>query len=422
MSKNYKVVYYFNDEVTNMSYYMTDDNDEINEMKGGDIFKEGINKHKFRLLHGYENNKDGLRKYKKDFNEQCNELKSISIKTKSKKYFSINYKKYFNHNDAVYHNWKYYIQADIIKMFEPIKRTEFYIMERCYNAGLITLNLDYKEKVTKCFSRDFSSYYSNLLVGMKIPFEEGKTYTLHKKDIEFGKLKYGIYRVQITYTNVQFSNVFNPSTEHHYTSTILNSVYKYKDYFGLKFKLLKADETYDYNALIYEYDQLMDGKMLFGNWLKDMLSVKAKIPKNKLLKHLLSSLWGSLSRKRTIMKTYDQIVEEGLDVSCDNTGQYEILEHYFKDDGKDYYKLRSCLEPYHYGLARIKPFLVARGRNLIATLAMKNIDNVVRLHTDSVCFSEPMDVSHIENLLPEPKSTGNLKWTKVNRPAIRLDD
>jgi len=145
-------------------------------------------------------------------------------------------------------------------------------------------------------------------------------------------------------------------------------------------------------------------------------------PKNKLLKHLLSSLWGSLCRKRTIMKTYDQIVEEGLDVSCDNTGQYEIFEHYFKDNGKDYYKLRNNLEPYHYGLARIKCFLVARGRNLTATLAMKNIDNVIRIHTDAVCFSQPVDVSHIENLMPENKTTGNLKWTKVNRQPIRLDD
>jgi hypothetical protein len=407
MSKNYKVVYYFNDEMSNKSFYMTDDNDEIKEMKGSDIFKAGINKHKFRLLLGYDNSKTDLMRFKKDFNEQCDELKSVSLKTKSGKYFSINFKKYFNHNDAVYHNWKKYVDNTIINMFEPIKRTEFYIMERCYNAGLITLNLDYKEKVTKCYSRDFSSYYSNLLVGMKIPFEEGKTYKLNENDVEFGKLKYGIYRIQITYTNSKFSNVFNPSKQHHYTSTILNSIYKYKDYFGLTFKLLEPDDNYNYNALIYEYDQLIDGKLLFNAWLKDMLKVKAKIPKNKLIKHLLSTIGGSLTSFN------NEYVEDFSDL--DLTRMNSTVDSDYKlrkvtDNGL--YKCVQSDNAYKHNLARFKPFLMSLGRKKMFEIIMKNnlIDNVIATHTDRITLTEDYDFSKTAKYfpLPEAKSSGNI--------------
>ena len=404
MSKDYKVYYYYA-SLDDKAVIMTDEDDEIRTVELQEIFHNKA--HQFRMLKGYENKESDLRRFKKDFNIMCDELKKVSIKTKSNKYFAIKYKKYFNHNDAVFHNWKSYHKAEVLNKFEKVTKTEFYIMERCYNAGLITLNLDYKEKEIMCYSKDFSSYYSNLLINMKIPFREGKTYNLNS--VTYGKLKYGIYRIEIKYTNNQFTNVFNFSEDNHYTSTLLNSIYKYKDFFGLSFKLLEVDETYDYNALIWEYDDLMDGEKLFGQWLKDMLSVKAKIPKNKLLKHLLSTIGGTLtSFKNLYINNFSELDITSIYGNIDS--EYKLR----KKTDTGLYKYVKSDDAYKYNFARIKPFLVSFGRKKLFELIMKHnlIDKVVAIHTDRITLTEDYDFSKTNKYYPihEDKSSGMIKF------------
>ena len=41
------------------------------------------------------------------------------------------------------------------------------------------------------------------------------------------------------------------------------------------------------------------------------------------------------------------------------------------------------------------------------------IDNVIRIHTDGVTFDKPYTVKS-ENLLPEKKTTGHIKFNNVN--------
>ena len=232
-----------------------------------------------------------------------------------------------------------------------------------------------------------------------------------------------MYYVEITSTHKDAQKIFGFSKDDVYTHYSLEFAYKHRIKYGFKFGYWTEEDGL--NSFVYEDEDedllnCKPGNYFFSNWMNTLTSIRKIYPQNKLLKHLLSSLWGSLCRKRTIMKTYKQIIDEGLDVNADNTGEYEVLDHYFKDDGEDYYRLRSNLLPYHYGLARLKPFLVARGRNKIATLAMRNIDAVVRIHTDNVTFREEVNISDIENLEAEAKTTGNLKWCRVNRQPIRI--
>jgi len=400
---DYKVYYYYADMNSNNAVYMTDEDNEIRVCNLQDIFHE--KSHQFRLFKGYENKESDLKRFKQDFIDECDELKKVPIKTKSNKYFSIKYKKYYNHSDAVYYNWKSYIKSDVLKQFKKVRKEEFYIIERCYNAGLITLNLDYKNKPVMCYSRDYSSYYSNLLINMKIPFREGKKYNL--ESVNYGKLKYGIYRIEIKYTNNQFTNIFNFSEDNHYTSTTLNSIYKYKDYFGLSFNLLEVNDEYDYNALIWEYDDLMDGEKLFGDWLNDMLSVKKKIPKNKLVKHLISSLWGTLTGFKNLY--FDDF--EDLDLTRMNSSvdsDYKLRK--ITDSGK--YKCVESDNAYKYKLARMKPFITSLGRKKMFELVMNNnlIDKVIAIHTDRLTLTEDYDFSKVCKYypVPEAKSSGNI--------------
>ncbi len=82
-----------------------------------------------------------------------------------------------------------------LELFESVNEDEFYIFERCLNSGLICLNLNYKNIPTDCFGYDFSRYYTNLLLDLKIPMSVGKKRKI--ENLEFDNLDFGIYRVKI---------------------------------------------------------------------------------------------------------------------------------------------------------------------------------------------------------------------------------
>lgn len=405
----YKVVYFYSSE--NTVYYILD-NDSTNELKTTTFqeLKNPKNKfHAFRLMNGYENTHKDLIKYKNDFTNDCDEIKKTSIKNKqTKKYFKLDYKSYYSHNDAVLYFFKYSLPKETFEQFDKVCKDEFYIFERCLNSGLITLNLDYKNKPVQCYGQDFSRFYPNLLLSLKIPKTKGIKQNL--KTVEYGKLKYGIYRIKIKYTNQTFTNIFNFSTEHHYHSSTLNYLYQVKDKYGLSFELL-TDDDYDYNAYIYEFDNLISGKEVFKNWFKMLEQLREKCPKNKLVKHLMSSLWGTLtSFKKEYINNDDSEEYDITYLDDDEDSEYKII----KNQDEQYHIVLSE-DAYNYGFARIKPFLTSFARLYI----MKFIHNtntekhIVRIHTDGIVFDKQFEFDKM-NLdyypKPEDKTTGLMKY------------
>ena len=77
-----------------------------------------------------------------------NEIKSVTVLTKCKKHYNLKYHKYFNHNDAVYFEFKRH-NTNLLKEMEFMNKEEFYIHERCRNSGLMILNNDFKDKPTQ---------------------------------------------------------------------------------------------------------------------------------------------------------------------------------------------------------------------------------------------------------------------------------
>ena len=62
---------------------------------------------------------------------------------------------------------------------------------------------------------------------------------------------------------------------------------------------------------------------------------------------------------------------------------------------------------------RLKPFLTAYGRNKIGNMAYKNIEHVVRIHTD--CIVTDIDIKYNDPyILPEDKSTGYIHFHNNN--------
>ena len=71
---------------------------------------------------------------------------------------------------------------------------------------------------------------------------------------------------------------------------------------------------------------------------------------------------------------------------------------------------------YKYNI-RIKSFLTSYARINCSKLALENINNVVRIQTDSVVFSEPLTKKQLDkfkNLKPEDKTTGEIYFEHVN--------
>jgi hypothetical protein len=414
--ENYIVIFYF---VENMkAKYIRDDdeNNELHEIKITEINKPEHKLHSFAMLgDDYEKTHNSLIQYKKDFNLENEQIRSEwLVHEKTKKRFQLNYKKYKNHKNAVYQYFLSRIDKSILDEFEPTSEEEFYIYEKCYNAGLITLNEEYRNKVSQCYGNDYSKFYPNLLLDIKISKKAGIKKTL--SNIEYGKLQYGIYRVKITYKDKRFTNIFNFSKHNHYNSTTLNYLHSERDKFGLEFELLEVDELNDYNALLYDEQHLLNGKKIFTNWLKSIKVLLKKYPKNKLLKHLMSSLWGVLvSYKKIYIQEINEYDAEFAE--SEYKSEYRILD--VMDEGN--YKCVKSSDPYNYNLSRLKTFLTSFARLKIMKVILENdlLENVIRIHTDCITTNIPYDYSKkCKNgyfALPEDKTSGLMKYHNAMR-------
>ena len=122
-----------------------------------------------------------------------------------------------------------------------------------------------------------------------------------------------------------------------------------------------------------------------------------------------SSLWGHLSQKNTLSIPEDKI--DHYDCSFDNDADYKIIDVITTEDGSEYYKLLDTKKPYKNNL-RLKPFITSYGRNKTARIALRMIDNVIRIHTDGICFNKPYALKS-EHFHADDKYTGRLKFNSI---------
>jgi hypothetical protein len=260
------------------------------------------------------------------------------------------------------------------------------------------------------FGYDFNIYYPRLMgdkrfSDLQIPTTGGTEYTL----TDLTSIKYGFYRVKLTCNDPNISKIFSFSKDNVYTHYSLNFAYELikKHNFNIDIELIQDGEP---NAYLYQETSLITSNSLFNNWFACILNIKKKYPKNILVKMLSSSVWGHLSQKNTITVSGDKIDDYDIDVGDD--AKYKIMDIIIKEDNSEYYKLLNTQEPYKLQI-RLKPFLTSYGRNKTARVALRMIDSVIRIHTDGICFNKPYTVKS-ENLLPEKKTTGHIKFNNIN--------
>ena len=377
------LVYYKTIEQTHRCLY---DNGDFETLK---YLPSTTECHNFHLFKGYEANDEGLATYKKDFDTWCSELISNDV-------LNIEYTNYYCHYAAVEMTFKRLCKGKY-EHFEDIDRIEAKWIEGSHNGGLTYCN----PGTYQSFGYDFSSFYPCIMgeYNFIMPNKKGiEIFLLEKPD----SFKLGFYRAKVSSNDANASKLFSFSKDSIYTNISLNHALE----LNFNIELIIDDKP---NAYIYEKG--IRASSVFGVWLNKLMLIKKIFPKNKLVKHLLSSLWGSLSHSNNLTKTWKNIQDEKLKVCITDEADYKITDYIWTNE-QEYYKLQSMDKPYKYNF-RLKSFLTAFGRVKIAEVAQENIDDVIRVHTDGIAFKKQMNLK-ITGLIAEDKTTGLIKYKNVN--------
>jgi hypothetical protein len=355
-------------------------------------------RNRFYMFKGYEPNDEGLKKFKNDMLDWNDELIENDI-------LSINYLKYYSHHSAVELTFKRLCKTKY-EDHEPITLTESKWFEKCFNSGLMYC----KPGTYKSYGYDFSLFYPSNLSDEEflIPKKQGKEVLL-KKLAPWEKLQVGFYHVKITCDNESFRKIFSFSKHDVYTHLSLKWALQNQTKFDVEIELVQDGQP---NSLLYEKRDCVTGESIFGWWYKKIIKLRKLYPKNKLVKHLGSSLWGHLCKAKTLHVTLEEIEKEKMDVGIDETAEFELIRHVINSES-EYYVVRPTKSPYQYNI-RIKPFLVSFGRNKIAEVALQDLENVIRVHTDGIVFSKPQKLD-FDNLIEEDKTTGKIEWINCNK-------
>ena len=364
---------------------------------------------RFYLTKGYEANDTDLKRYATDLYNASNELLTTKL-------INFEYTKEFlkRDNNYLYRSHTTNIEA-IFKMatkaslytHQTITLVESNYFEKCYNAGLMYCY----PGIYNCYGYDFKMFYAEILQckNFRIPTEPGEQVFINNiDDIK----EFGFYHVEITSTDPNVNKVFSFSKDNIY---FINDIKFVMDTLIKKYQFkitIKLITNVKYNALIYDKKCLISGSKIFKKWYTLLCDLKKEFPKNMLIKMLSSSLWGHLSKYNVIRKTENEIEKEDLSIGMTDKADYIIVDKIFKKNDEVYYKLVSSKQPYKYNI-RLKPFVTSYGRIKTALVALKNIDHVVRIHTDGIVFDEPLNHEVIPNLIVEEKTTGYIKFNNI---------
>ena len=207
---------------------------------------------------------------------------------------------------------------------------------------------------------------------------------------------------------------------HYYTHYSLQYAYEHSERFNISLELII---DCDHNALVY--DKLVDSSKIFKPWYNYLMTIKKQFPKNKLVKHLLSSLWGMLIKFNREFYEEDEFFD--LDVSElddeDETEYKLVKEKRYKDDSYEtgvrlLYEVVASSNPYVNELARLKSFFVSFCRVHIGDLVISEdlVEKVIRIHTDGLVFTHLFYYP-----IPEDKTTGEIVWENVNKYDIIIN-
>jgi len=263
---------------------------------------------------------------------------------------------------------------DLCEPPKPDKITQQETQFLCNCKGQLKNGKAYKGKGYKL---DIVSQYPSIMESkhMNFPIKRGELKTLTSKEFnELKYFKYGIYRVKILSEVDPF--IFRFNKLNYYTHIDLN----FAKSLNYEMELIEDEEP---NFLCYE-GCLINGSKLFGPFVNYLFRLKQM--GYKTVKPILNCLWGYLCKKNEIpintAKDGEEIYGDKELVTMCPVGN--DLKH------KKVYKIDIISKEYYYesNYARLGPFMLAKGRYVIAQHVLKNINDVVHINTDGYVLKD----------------------------------
>ena len=363
----------------------------------------------FYLLKNYMNTDEDLIRF-------CNDMRIATDQIKTKIGFDYiapykNRKGEFVKARSHYANiemfFKYITHKSIYSHHEQINNVEAKWMSKTFNGGLTYI----KPGTYQAHGYDFSNYYGNIL-GTKsdfvIPCRPGREQKITKLPV---KIKFGFYNIIVKSDDENFNKVFEYSKHNVYTSNDIRFIRVCQETMKITIDINMDCEK---NAYIYNKDSLNSPHVIFQHWFKKIIELKKEFPKNMLLKCLSSTLWGVLSKSNC--RTVSEEEGDKMNIGLDERAEYILKDFITGSNGKSSYVIIPSERQYYHPF-RFKSFITSYARTKIALIALNNIDNVIKIQTDSIVYDK--EIQHnIKTFIPDPKSTGLIQFINMNKKII----
>ena len=255
------------------------------------------------------------------------------------------------------------------------------------------------------YQYDFISFYPSILRHrlFYIPVKPPMRKKISRDQFEKmkSKLKYGIYKVKIS----NFDNrIFRENKNNLYTHFDINFAVRQ----NYKIELIEDVEInfYDYS------NSLIRSDLVFKEFVDYVFKLKEEGYKNA--KNILNCLWGYLCETEKTL-TYAGL-KERVDIETGN-----VLNMLPCDNDDDFHRVESSkthkMVEFKTKFARLKPFLLAKGRMRLGDIAVNNLDNIVYMHTDCIVLKNKIDNKNICNVKDE---IGYLKKKKGSMIIVNI--
>lgn len=272
---------------------------------------------------------------------------------------------------------------------EPLQINEAKWIEDVSTGPFMWAEKGYEGQV---FEYDYTGFYSSILRDKNffIPIKAGEFKKLSNEEFKSRTFyEYGIYRATIEIPSKLMKENYSDKYTH-YCLTRAKEL-------GWKITLIQDENP---NFLYYPATSRASGLLVFEKYIDELTILKKQ--GFATAKELISMIWGVLTEKRIkkILATTKDPYQQTNDVIIESIVQQNDDQFLVETSKRN----KQFETPY----ARLKPFILSRGRQIMSRTLEPNIEYIVRVHTDGFLSSKPL--KDFPKSVKLGKNIGELKY------------